>query len=127
MRFVCSYLLVVAVVVASRVVAGKVDVGAGKNEPITDEGAAVAHVCKWCPENATTSDDIPGIRFPGDLRDWFAGQALAGVSTCDSMDQDDCARWAYEVADEMIKRRAEHLKAKQDRASEFQDIEGGAP
>jgi hypothetical protein len=31
MRFVCSYLLVVAVVVASRVVAGKVDVGAGKN------------------------------------------------------------------------------------------------
>lgn len=40
------------------------------------------------------------------LRDWFAGQALAGVAASDYMDPAACAKWAYDAADEMIKRRA---------------------
>ena len=33
------------------------------------------------------------------LRDWFAGQALAG---CNSDDQELVAKWCYEMADVML-------------------------
>ena len=49
--------------------------------------------------------DDGGPAFPGTLRDWFAGQVLAGISTSYA-DQQDEARWAYSVADAMIAERA---------------------
>ena len=39
------------------------------------------------------------------LRDWFAGQVLAGISTSYA-DQQDEAAWAYSVADAMLAERA---------------------
>ena len=52
---------------------------------------------------AVLSDTGPA--FPGTLRDWFAGQVLAGISTS-CADQQDEARWAYSVADAMLAERA---------------------
>ena len=44
------------------------------------------------------------------LRDWFAGQALAGIMACHShegfsLHPSDCASWAFDVADAMLKAR----------------------
>ena len=39
------------------------------------------------------------------LRDWFAGQVLAGISTSYT-DQQDEAEWTYSVADAMLAERA---------------------
>jgi hypothetical protein len=42
------------------------------------------------------------------LRDWFAGQALAGMLACDDLTTSDAnalARWAYQYADAMIAAR----------------------
>ena len=51
--------------------------------------------------------DIWGNGFPGmTLRDYFAGQALAGVvSDGDSARPEDIARWSYQYADAMLKVR----------------------
>jgi len=51
-----------------------------------------------------------GSRFctPGmSLRDWFAGQALASSSNMES-GKLTLAKWAYEMADEMIAERNKH-------------------
>jgi len=43
------------------------------------------------------------------LRDWFAGQALAGNCAADTENQysvDKLARWSYETADAMLAERA---------------------
>jgi hypothetical protein len=49
-------------------------------------------------------------QFPGmDLRDWFAGQALADLA-CYSQPH-DAARWAYEMADAMMAERAKNRRA----------------
>lgn len=58
-----------------------------------------------------TSSTIVNV-FPGDLRDWFAGQAMSGIlsgseseyggySTCDLL-----AKVSYQTADAMLKARA---------------------
>ena len=43
------------------------------------------------------------------LRDWFAGQALAGIAGPHgegfSLQESDAANWAYEYADAMLKAR----------------------
>lgn len=44
------------------------------------------------------------------LRDWFAGQALTGIIAADLRDgltATDCAASAYDIADAMLRRRAE--------------------
>jgi len=38
------------------------------------------------------------------LRDWFAGQAMAGMRP-DQYDPSESVSWAYEIADEMLKHR----------------------
>ena len=40
------------------------------------------------------------------LRDYFAGHALMGVSSDPGCTAEMCARFAYEIADEMMKARA---------------------
>ncbi|WP_375568713.1 hypothetical protein ABWH92_12175 [Ahrensia marina] len=44
------------------------------------------------------------------LRDWFAGQALAGIASISnegfSLSEVDCAAWAYQYADAMIAARS---------------------
>lgn len=43
------------------------------------------------------------------LRDWFAGQALAGMcgdaTATENMAKDDIAEWCYGIADDMMKER----------------------
>lgn len=50
------------------------------------------------------------IRHPGmTLRDWFAGQALAGVCAMDTENRLDAktkASWSYELSEAMLKHRA---------------------
>ena len=42
------------------------------------------------------------------LRDWFAGQALAGLTVGpDDIDEKRCANFAYRMADAMLKARGE--------------------
>lgn len=41
------------------------------------------------------------------LRDWFAGQALAGLSATDNYDSQTTVKAAYEMADAMIAARKE--------------------
>lgn len=43
------------------------------------------------------------------LRDWFAGQALAGYASQPSLSEnaEDMAEWAYQDADAMMKAREE--------------------
>ena len=40
--------------------------------------------------------------FPGDLRDWFAGQALSAIVTGSKVNDEKTARFAYDLADAMI-------------------------
>ena len=50
--------------------------------------------------------DKPGMT----LRDYFAGQALAGITADPSVedaDQNDIVRWAYSYADAMIAHRGD--------------------
>ena len=57
---------------------------------------------------------VPFTRIPGDLRDWFAGQALAGVwagresdySKIESPLASDVAKSSYKIADAMIEQSA---------------------
>jgi hypothetical protein len=48
-------------------------------------------------------------KFPGELRDWFAGQAMAGIAAelnwFDHTGWDAAANCAYSIADAMIARR----------------------
>jgi hypothetical protein len=51
--------------------------------------------------------NMPGcVPFDGhtgmSLRDWFAGQALAGLSSKSVFDADDCAHLAWKRADKMM-------------------------
>jgi len=44
------------------------------------------------------------------LKDWFAGQALIGISSligCDSQNSKSIAAYAYKIADAMIKEKGE--------------------
>lgn len=41
------------------------------------------------------------------LRDWFAGQALAGMGAVEEIPADTCAEMAYNTADAMLKARGE--------------------
>lgn len=65
---------------------------------------------KWTLE---MNEKKTGIGFPGDLRDWFAGQALAGIlaEPCDSsafeVNAHEMAGFAYKYADAMIEERKE--------------------
>lgn len=48
------------------------------------------------------------------LRDWFAGQALAGLlanATLGSEPAGEIARWSYETADAMLAERAKRQEA----------------
>lgn len=45
-----------------------------------------------------------------DLRDWFAGQALANAYTHESAKPDNISGWAYQIADAMMKARKEPIK-----------------
>lgn len=57
-----------------------------------------------------SSDGALAMRDPGmTLRDWFAGQALAGMlanSADNWSDHSFAAKWAYEAADAMLAERA---------------------
>ncbi len=65
-------------------------------------GPAFSYACG----NPTDGGDLwPGMT----LRDWFAGQALAGIATepCGKRKPSEWARFAYETADEMLASRAQ--------------------
>lgn len=79
------------------------------SNPINDGGPAFPH----------TEKDHMALSCPGmSLRDWFAGQALAGYrwddqalsaepedGADDPVTADDIAEWAYLLADSMLERR----------------------
>ena len=47
-------------------------------------------------------EDMSGMS----LRDWFAGMAMQGLMSYDyDHDNEDVAKWAYEIADAMIAER----------------------
>lgn len=48
---------------------------------------------------------IPDMTDGMSLRDWFAGQALAGVRVCD-YEQSSVAKRCYDIADAMLKERS---------------------
>ncbi len=52
-------------------------------------------------EPTTTPESNLAIPFPGDLRDYFAGQALAG-DVEEGVSAHNRALWAYQVAEAMI-------------------------
>tara|TARA_R110000822_G_scaffold17178_5_gene57958 strand:+ start:1689 stop:1967 length:279 start_codon:yes stop_codon:yes gene_type:complete len=56
--------------------------------------------------SAETRQNANGDFSPGfagmSLRDWFAGQALAGLSTIEDLTTFKTAKIAYDIADEMI-------------------------
>lgn len=64
-------------------------------------------------EHTTTDEKIVTIQFPGSLRDWFAGQALAGyaagnlkVPFIKGLDVDEAfAGCCYVMADAMLRER----------------------
>jgi len=59
-------------------------------------------------ENITTEESKKAIQYHVELRDWFAGQALAGIMTDGAYGEDDCiavAMLAYSFADAMLKER----------------------
>jgi hypothetical protein len=62
-------------------------------------------------ENTTTKESPMVVLFQGDLRDYFAGQALAGYCTRYNQPNngvpESVAEDAYTLADAMLKARAE--------------------
>ena len=66
-------------------------------------------------DNTTTAEKQAAIPSPGDLRDWFAGQALVGIlpstdnesgrSAFTETEPDWIAQKAYELADAMLEAR----------------------
>ena len=64
-------------------------------------------------EITTTQEKTQETRFPGDLRDYFAGQALAGLNasytnTDEWPDAERTAQQAFRQADAMLNERAKH-------------------
>lgn len=64
------------------------------------------------PPVAQDGGCVSGYPFPEggmSLRDWFAGKAISGALASDidleSADWDNCAQYAYALADAMIKAR----------------------
>lgn len=70
-----------------------------------DGGAAFPGEQGHTPEGSWNQTFDPGMT----LRDWFAGQALAGIGVWSPgqvpMDISSRAQWAYEQADAMLKMR----------------------
>ena len=50
-----------------------------------------------------TNDE--GVENLWSLRDWFAGQALAGCATDEGWKPQNLAAWSYEIADAMLAAR----------------------
>jgi hypothetical protein len=69
------------------------------SDPIKDGGPAFACAC--------ASDGVSHIEDGMTLRDWFAGQALAGMAAYAGMQDptDSIAHLAYVMADAMIAQR----------------------
>ena len=70
-----------------------------------------AGAAKWKPVPEPQPQPIadggpPTLGTGMSLRDWFAGQALAGM-TLDDLDVDNAAFYAYMIADAMIRARSE--------------------
>ncbi len=56
------------------------------------------------PADSFTAQHCPGMS----LRDWFAGQALAGIlARCNGPDFANVEHLAYEIADAMLRQRLE--------------------
>ncbi len=58
---------------------------------------------------AATEDGMTAVTIP--LRDWFAGQALAGILATGGLEPDVAASMALEAADNMIAMLAERDKS----------------
>ena len=61
---------------------------------------------------STDKTDCPAFPLPGDwtqqgmtLRDYFAAKAMQGVIQRSVVDEPACAKWAYKMADAMLKAR----------------------
>jgi hypothetical protein len=69
------------------------------NQPINDGGPAFPHTTQW--------DGItPAINHNGmTLRDYFAAAALQGNLIEPTANNDEVAKWAYSLADAMLKAR----------------------
>jgi hypothetical protein len=59
----------------------------------------------WCPKSDYGFHGDPGMS----LRDWFAGQALAGMANEDVTDE-TVANWAYLRAEAMLRERERRIK-----------------
>jgi hypothetical protein len=78
---------------------------------MTDGGPAFPIPSVWYVDGKTPKECNSGN--PGmSLRDWFAGQALAGLTSDPGLGIIRASRMAYDCADEMMKERerAEDLK-----------------
>lgn len=47
-----------------------------------------------------------GYAYPGSLRDWFAGQALIGLSSSSALNDKMVAEYSYGLADAMLAERS---------------------
>lgn len=57
----------------------------------------------WCGD----LNDMPSINLGMTLRDWFAGQALAGTLPGAMLNPDEYAVLAYRMADSMLRARGD--------------------
>lgn len=73
-----------------------------------DGGPASPTVTK-VSSSTTQIDKVEGMN----LRDWFAGMALSGMVD-DRPTPDAAAKWAYEIADAMIRAREHQAEGRED-------------